>query len=113
MGVKNVQIITDSFDEKQLPEETKPITITVGKRSWDLYLSDDNAGKFYDQLDKWTKNEPEKTSGSAPFKPSWKRPKSGTDELKAMRAWGQENGFTVSDRGRVSQAVQDAYRAAH
>ncbi|MFG0221317.1 Lsr2 family DNA-binding protein, partial [Streptococcus suis] len=35
------------------------------------------------------------------------------DELARMREWGRENGYQVSDRGRVSREVQDAYAAAH
>ena len=33
-------------------------------------------------------------------------------ELRAMREWARANGHTVSDKGRVSQSIQDAYRAA-
>jgi hypothetical protein len=34
-------------------------------------------------------------------------------ELFKLRKWGQENGFAVGDRGRISQAVREAYAAAH
>lgn len=30
-----------------------------------------------------------------------------------VRAWGRENGFVVSDRGRVSAELASAYEAAH
>ncbi len=33
--------------------------------------------------------------------------------LPAIRAWAKESGFEVSDRGRVSQEIIDAYTAAH
>lgn len=33
-------------------------------------------------------------------------------ELAAVRAFGQENGFKVGDRGRIAANVWDAYRAA-
>ena len=33
--------------------------------------------------------------------------------LPAVRAWAKESGFEVSDRGRVSQEIIDAYAAAH
>ena len=33
--------------------------------------------------------------------------------LPAIRAWAKENGFEVSDRGRISQEVIDAHNAAH
>ena len=32
---------------------------------------------------------------------------------RELRDWGRSNGFEVSDRGRVSAEVRDAYEAAH
>ncbi len=33
--------------------------------------------------------------------------------LPAIRAWAKDNGFEVSDRGRISQEIIDAHAAAH
>lgn len=40
-------------------------------------------------------------------------PRSGKEDLSAIRAWGKENGFKVNDRGRVSAELKDAYNNAH
>ena len=34
-------------------------------------------------------------------------------DLAGIRAWAREQGMEVSDRGRVSEAVKDAYHQAH
>lgn len=34
-------------------------------------------------------------------------------DLSDVRAWARENGYQVSDRGRVSAEVKAAYEAAH
>jgi hypothetical protein len=34
-------------------------------------------------------------------------------DLAAVRDWAKSNGHRVSDRGRISAAVQQAYDAAH
>lgn len=39
--------------------------------------------------------------------------RSNKSDLDAIRTWARENGHKVSDRGRISQAVKDAYEAAH
>lgn len=39
--------------------------------------------------------------------------KRGKSETAKMRDWGRENGFEVSNRGRVSTELRAAYRAAH
>jgi nucleoid-associated protein Lsr2 len=35
-----------------------------------------------------------------------------SQDLGAIRAWARENGHQVADRGRISQAVRDAYHSA-
>ena len=35
------------------------------------------------------------------------------EEVQAVRSWAREQGLEVSDRGRVSQAVKEAYDQAH
>jgi len=37
--------------------------------------------------------------------------KNDKNQLQAIREWARANGHKVSDRGRVSQEVQDAYNA--
>ena len=36
----------------------------------------------------------------------------GNPETAKIRAWAKENGYEVSDRGRIHQSVKDAYYAA-
>lgn len=36
----------------------------------------------------------------------------GGDDLAAIRAWARENGYEVSDRGRLPGAVREAFAAA-
>jgi hypothetical protein len=38
---------------------------------------------------------------------------SGGRDLAAVRAWANEQGMAVSERGRISKTVLDAYDAAH
>jgi hypothetical protein len=41
-----------------------------------------------------------------------KRSGASSVDLAAVRAWARQNGHEVSDRGRLSKAVLDAYKAA-
>ncbi|PQZ56044.1 MULTISPECIES: Lsr2 family protein [unclassified Microbacterium] len=45
---------------------------------------------------------------SAPRKRQARNP-----EVAAIRAWANENGHTLSERGRIPAAILDAYSAAH
>ena len=35
-----------------------------------------------------------------------------TDETRLIRAWAKDNGYTISDRGRVPASIQTAYQEA-
>jgi Lsr2 len=41
------------------------------------------------------------------------RPASERVDLSDLRSWARDNGFQVSDRGRVSGQVRAAYETAH
>ena len=41
------------------------------------------------------------------------RRRSGQTDYGPVRAWAKENGYSVSERGRVPAAVLEAYEAAH
>lgn len=41
------------------------------------------------------------------------RRRTGQQDFGPVRAWAKDNGYTVSERGRVSASVLEAYEAAH
>ena len=41
------------------------------------------------------------------------RRRSGQTDYSGIRAWAKDNGYSVSERGRVPAAVIEAYEAAH
>ena len=44
------------------------------------------------------------------------RPRRGVrdrEQIKAIRDWAKQNGYKVSDRGRIPSEVQEAYDKAH
>ena len=46
-------------------------------------------------------------------RPQPRRSTSTSSDLGAIREWARANGFKVSDRGRVSATIRDAYDAAN
>ncbi|ACV79016.1 histone-like nucleoid-structuring protein Lsr2 [Nakamurella multipartita] len=39
--------------------------------------------------------------------------RSDREQTQAIRQWAKDNGFEVSERGRISKSVVDAFEAAH
>jgi hypothetical protein len=104
---KRTQVITvDDLDGNEIDGDAKTITFAHGGNAYEIDLTETNAQKLHDALAPYiaaARKVGGRRAASAPDKP----------DLPAMRAWAKEHGIKVSERGRVSQEVQDAYRAAH
>jgi len=96
-------------------EDGKGRTVTFGfdGAHYEIDLTDDNVDAlrvaFSDYIAaarKITGRSGRPTTGSAPKR-------GNSEELAKIREWANANGHEVSSRGRISQAVRDAYDAAH
>lgn len=89
-------------------EET--VSFAVDGVSYEIDLSERNAGRFRDELARWTGHA--RRAGGRKLGRR-KEGKSTREDLAAVRDWGRKNGFTVSDRGRVPADLQAAYDKAN
>ena len=82
--------------------------------SYEIDLSAANAEALRDAIAPWV-GHARKVSGRTPrgAGPRGRRPASSKADLGDVRAWARENGYQVSDRGRVSAEVMAAYEGAH
>ncbi|KQR25778.1 histone-like nucleoid-structuring protein Lsr2 [Microbacterium sp. Leaf151] len=104
MATRTYTSITDDIDGS---EDASPVTFAFDGTSYSIDLSARNRKKLEDALALFIEHGTrDGTSGKRTPKgsPTWNR-----EELKA---WAKENGHKVSDRGRVPQAIVDAYLAA-
>lgn len=81
--------------------------------SYEIDLSEANAAKLRDSFSEWTAHARRaggrKTTGRRTGAASSAR----RSDLNEIREWGRQNGFKVSDRGRVSGELQAAYDKAN
>lgn len=101
--------LIDDLDQESIAAKT--VKFSVDDTRYEIDVNEAHLAEFHEAL--------------APFVGSARRvggPRSNNkakpaatrnrDELAAIRAWGQANGYAVSDKGRVPAAVQEAYKAA-
>ena len=72
--------------------------------------SDEVHNQFHDLI-----SHARKASGGrrrAAAAPAAKAPGSSPEELAAIREWARKKGYTVSDRGRISGEIREAYSKA-
>ena len=129
MGRKYV--LVDDLDGTELPDDTRPINLTLGRSSYSLYLSDDNHAKLLEAVGPFIENAEKVTGATATVKSAATADDSGwskTDK-QAARYWAIETGFEypdkqaknkdgsplmkkVGDRGRVPTEALEAWEKA-
>ncbi|UQN31777.1 histone-like nucleoid-structuring protein Lsr2 [Brachybacterium kimchii] len=105
MAKKTQVLLVDDIDGS---EATTTVGFGLDGIEYEIDLSDEHAGEFRDALNEWT-GKARRVGGRARRGTS---PSAGGD-TKKIRQWALENGIQVSDRGRVSVEVREAYAAAH
>lgn len=112
MAKKQITQLIDDLDGSVLDDATT-IHFSVEGRAYEIDLSADNAKKLRDAFEPFVSAG--RALGSVPA--GARRPTKGRSgssrDLGEVRAWAEENGFTVNSRGRISATVLEAYDAAH
>ena len=116
MARQTTVTVTDDLDGSA---NAKEVTFGWDGNWWTIDLSAKNRGSLEKALKPYLAKATKQTGQGAGKKArragSPTRPPRGTSraDLGDVRAWARSNGHQVSDRGRVSAAVQQAYDAAH
>ncbi|WP_221585849.1 Lsr2 family protein [Microbacterium sp. G2-8] len=112
MARKIVHQLVDDIDGTVLePGEGESVLFSIDGKSYEIDLTEANAEKLRDAFAPYISAGRRAAGAGAKTRP--RRATGGTRDLGAVRAWARDNGYTVSDRGRVPETVLQAYDAAH
>ena len=106
---QHVQVVL--VDDLDGGKANETVSFALDGVTYEIDLSDKNAAKLRDALATWV-GHARRAGGRSTARRGRSRTASGSSDLGAMREWGRKNGFTVSDRGRISAELQAAYRKA-
>jgi hypothetical protein len=130
------QVSVRFVDDLDGSDAVGTVSFALDGRAYEIDLSDDNAARLRESLASFV-TAARKSGGSAATnnrrgqKPAPKMTAPKTTQPKmtassaarpqplvreqtaAIRAWARQNGHQVSDRGRISKTVVDAFQAAH
>lgn len=113
MAKKIVHQLIDDLDGTALEAgEGESVPFSLDGIAYEIDLTDENAETLRGALSPYIAAGRRVGRASAPSATAPARGKSRTD-LAAVRAWANDNGHSVSDRGRVPASVLEAYDAAH
>lgn len=113
MAQKVVVQLVDDLDGSSIePGTGSTVSFAIDGTSYEIDLSDENAGKLRDALAPYLKAG-RRVGGRRSSGRTSSGSSSAASETAAIREWANAQGLKVSQRGRVGAEVVEAYRAAH
>jgi hypothetical protein len=106
---RTITNLTDDIDGSDADET---VTFTFKGTTYEIDLSKKNLDKMVKALQPYT-TAARTTGGRRSGTGRTTRRGADKDQLTKIRQWARANGHQVSDRGRISTAVQEAYHAAN
>ncbi|MGH4015125.1 MAG: histone-like nucleoid-structuring protein Lsr2 [Pseudonocardiaceae bacterium] len=118
MAQKTVVTMVDDLTGEEA-ENISPVEFALDGVTYELDLSDENAAKLRDALAQYT-GAARRTGGRRRSRRGSSRSTGSTsgatynrETLKSIREWAKQHGHSVSDRGRLSAEVLEAWESAH
>lgn len=107
MAQKTVRI-----DDIDGGEDAETVTFALDGVNYEIDLSQKNAAALRDAFASWVGNA-RRVSGRSSRAGTRRGGTSSPADSSDVRTWAKQNGYQVSERGRISAEVADAYAAAH
>ncbi|HWH29115.1 MAG TPA: Lsr2 family protein [Mycobacteriales bacterium] len=113
MAQKVQVMLVDDIDGS---EATETVAFSLDGSSYEIDLNDAHAAELRDAFAPWVGAARRAGARSAPGRSGRSGGRGGGGDrqrVQDIREWARANGHKVSDRGRLSAAVIEAYEAAH
>lgn len=106
---QKVQVLL--IDDLDGSEATETVTFGLDGVSYEIDLSQGNAGELRKELSHYVEHARKSVNGPA----RRRRPRSGAgrEQSARIREWAKSRGFKVNERGRIPANIVAEYEAAH
>jgi hypothetical protein len=115
---QKVQVVL--IDDIDGGEGAETVTFGLDGVTYEIDLSEENAAALRDAFASWVGHArrvsgraSRSSSGGGARRSASSSSSSSSSDTQAIRAWAKDNGHKVSERGRISAEVAQAYAAAH
>jgi hypothetical protein len=110
MVSRTIVTLVDDLDGKEVGDSGRTIGFSYDGVDYQIDLGFKNLGKLEKALDPFiaaaTKVGGRRAGGRSA------RVAGSSDDTKAIRQWARDNGYEISERGRIPAAVLEAWHAA-
>jgi poly-gamma-glutamate capsule biosynthesis protein CapA/YwtB (metallophosphatase superfamily) len=106
-------VLTCDLDEQATPAE-ETVQFSYGGQAYEFELCADHLKEFDEVMQRFASAARPAGRGGGAGRSRGGRAgrRASGPELAALRAWAQENGYALNERGRIPQHVRKAYEAA-
>ncbi len=111
MAKKQVVQFVDDLDGRVL-DEFETVRWGLDGKLFEFDTSPQHAENFRNSLQKYLAAS-RKVGTARQTKQAAATPKSGKEQTQAIREWARDEGYDVSDRGRIPGAIIEAFDEAH
>lgn len=111
MAQRRIVELIDDLDETTI-EDGGTTTFALNGTTYEIDLSAANLERLRDALSPFIQAGRRVRPGSAKKSAPGRSSKQSNTDLNAIRTWARNNGYTVSDRGRIAAPIIEAYRSA-
>ncbi len=113
---QRVQVVL--IDDVDGGDASETVTFGLDGVTYEIDLNEQNAAALRDAFAVWVGSARRVTgrsqrAGSGSARTTGRRAAGGGEDSAAIREWAKSNGHQVSERGRISAAVREAYDQAH
>ena len=103
----------DDIDGTPLEDGGEHIEFSFDNKDYVIDLSDENAAAFREAMAPYLEAASKVTGGRKKGARKASTQRASGKDTKAVREWARNNGFDVSDRGRIPAEIVEAYAAAN
>lgn len=100
------KIVTYLIDDIDGSDAVDTINFSIDGANYEIDLNEKNAAALRADFDKWIKSA-RRTSGRRTRRAA--APAGTKSDAGKIRRWARENGYEVSERGRISAEIRAAY----
>lgn len=108
MAQRRIILLEDDLDGTEAAET---VTFGLDNVTYEIDLSEPHAAELREALNPYV-TAGRKTGGRRKNRSAGPA-KGGRNQRAAIREWARENGYDISDRGRISAEIVQAYNDAH
>lgn len=102
---QRVQVIL--VDDITGGDATETVNFALDNVHYEIDLSADNAAQLRQDFDRWI------TAGRRVSSRRGAASRARSNDSAKVRAWAKDNGYEVSERGRISAEIREAYAQAN